>query len=130
MIDRLRFRETEGCLFEQLIVVLLVTLQEIDLFNSHKNLKLIQTRKGLLRTLHHQLETPFVSSAWNTHSFIFNSSRARQSGQKRNCWDGGSSPGATAGAVWPNQGIIPLPASFTPQCGSARLESQFHSHLS
>lgn len=129
MIDRLRFRETEGCLFEQLIIVFSVTLQETDLFNSHKNLQLIQTRKGRLHTLHHQLET-FFSSAWNTHSFIFDSSRARQSGQKRNCWDGGSGPGATAGAVWPNQSIIPLPASFTPQCGSVRLESQFHSHLS
>lgn len=40
MIDRLCFRETEGCLFEQLIVVLLVTLQKIDLFNSHMTLKL------------------------------------------------------------------------------------------
>lgn len=44
MIDRLCFRETEGYLFEQLNFVLSVTLQEIDLFNSHMNLKLEQKR--------------------------------------------------------------------------------------
>lgn len=46
MIDRLRFRETEGYLFEQLNFVLSVTLQEIDLFNSHMNLKLEQKRSA------------------------------------------------------------------------------------
>lgn len=40
MIDRLCFRETEGYLFEQLNFFMSVTLQEIDLFNSHMNLKL------------------------------------------------------------------------------------------
>lgn len=44
MMDRLRFRETEGYLFEQLNFVLSITLQEIDLFNSHMNLKLEQKR--------------------------------------------------------------------------------------
>lgn len=68
MIDRLRFRETEGCLFEQLIVIFSVTLQETDLFNSHKNLQLIQTRKGRLYTLHYQLETFFFSLE---HTFLY-----------------------------------------------------------
>lgn len=44
MIDRLCFRETEGYLFEQLNFFLSVTLQEIDLFNSHMNLMLEQKR--------------------------------------------------------------------------------------
>lgn len=44
MIDRLHFREAEGYLFEQLNLILSVTLQEIDLFNSHMNLKLEQKR--------------------------------------------------------------------------------------
>lgn len=44
MTDRLRFRETEGYLFEQLNLTLSVTLQEIDLFNSQMNLKLEQKR--------------------------------------------------------------------------------------
>lgn len=60
MIDRLWFRETEGYLFEQLNFVLSVTLQEIDLFNSHMNLKLEHKRPA----------THTVLTARNTFFFL------------------------------------------------------------